>query len=105
MLVTLCCIAVSGISADSGAVSASANPRAECYEKPMGDECRECAASRPHCHGTLIQHPGHHWQCTEPGCEHPEVLMHALMVDCAAIGCDEHWGEHRDADQDGRLAV
>ncbi|MCB0933575.1 MAG: hypothetical protein KDB71_16975 [Mycobacterium sp.] len=55
----------------------------------MSKECRECLASQPHCHGTLIRHPGHRWQCTEPDCEHPEVLIHRLAVDCDAIGCEE----------------
>ncbi|MGI9124749.1 MAG: hypothetical protein ACR2JM_08350 [Mycobacterium sp.] len=54
----------------------------------MGNECRECATGRPHCHGTLIRHSGHHLQCTEPDCSHPEVLLHSLTVDCEAIGCD-----------------
>ena len=54
----------------------------------MGNDCRECLAGRPHCHGTLIHHPGQSPRCTEPGCSHPEVLLHSLTVDCAAIGCD-----------------
>lgn len=61
------------------------------------NQCRECAAARPHCHGTLINHLGinhlgiHHWgqapECTEPDCDHPEILLHSLTVDCDAIGC------------------
>jgi len=54
----------------------------------MGNDCRECLAGRPHCHGTLIRHPGQHPQCTEPECWHPEVLLHTLSVDCDAVGCD-----------------
>lgn len=50
--------------------------------------CRECLAGRPHCHGTLIHHGGQSPHCTEPGCGHPEVLLHSLTVDCEAIGCD-----------------
>jgi hypothetical protein len=53
-----------------------------------GTECRECLAGRPHCHGTLIRHHGAHRQCTDADCAHPEVLMHALEVDCEAIGCE-----------------
>ena len=54
----------------------------------MGADCRECLAGRPHCHGTLIRHPGQHWQCTETDCNHPEVLMHSLSIECEAIGCE-----------------
>lgn len=54
----------------------------------MGNECRECLAGRPHCHGTLIHHAGQSPQCTEPGCSHPEILLHSLTVDCEAIGCE-----------------
>lgn len=53
-----------------------------------GIDCRECLAGRPHCHGTLIHHPGQSPHCTEPDCHHPEVLLHSLTVDCEAIGCD-----------------
>lgn len=53
----------------------------------MGSACRECAAGKPHCHGTLISHSTRHLQCTEPGCLHPEVLLHSLTVDCDAVGC------------------
>ena len=51
------------------------------------DQCRECVAGSPHCHGTLIHHPGLAPDCTEPGCDHPEILLHSLTVDCDAIGC------------------
>jgi hypothetical protein len=54
----------------------------------MGTECRECRAGLPHCHGTLIHHSCQPTQCTEPGCSHPEVLLHSLAVDCQAIGCE-----------------
>lgn len=53
----------------------------------MGNECRECLAGRPHCHGTLIHHWGQPPQCTEPDCDHPEVLLHSLSIDCRAVGC------------------
>lgn len=49
--------------------------------------CRECREGRPHCHGTLVRHPGQHWQCTEPDCAHPEILLHSLRIDCEALGC------------------
>ncbi len=54
----------------------------------MGNDCRECLAGLPHCHGTLIRHPGQHMQCTEPDCAHPEGLLHSLSIDCGAIGCE-----------------
>ena len=56
-------------------------------------QCRECVAGRPHCHGTLIHHYEQKPQCTDPECSHPEVLLHSLVVDCDAIGCQcgEHW--------------
>ncbi len=53
----------------------------------MGNDCRECLAGRPHCHGTLIRHHGQYWQCTDPGCTNPEILLHSLVVDCEALGC------------------
>ncbi|MFM9035503.1 MAG: hypothetical protein ACKOQ4_14700 [Mycobacterium sp.] len=65
----------------------------------MPNQCRECDAERPHCHGTLIHHPGQPTHCTEPGCSHPEALMHSLSIDCEAVGCD--CGERGG----GRLAV
>lgn len=65
-------------------------------ENGIVDDCRQCLAGRPHCHGTLIQHWGQHWgrqlQCTDPDCTHPEVLLHSLSVDCDVIGCE--CGEH-----------
>jgi hypothetical protein len=51
-------------------------------------QCRECLARQPHCHGTLIHHRGQQPQCTEAGCDHPEILLHSLTIDCEAIGCD-----------------
>lgn len=49
--------------------------------------CRDCMAERLHCHGTLIEHWGQRPDCTEPDCSSPEVLLHALTIDCEAIGC------------------
>jgi len=65
-------------------------------ENGIVNDCRECLAGQPHCHGTLIhhggRHGGQHWgqqsQCTDPDCTHPEVLLHSLSVDCDVIGCD-----------------
>ena len=44
-----------------------------------------------HCHGTLIHHSmgsllGRS-ECTEPGCDAPELLPHTFVVDCGAVGC------------------
>lgn len=50
-------------------------------------ECRECTIGRPHCHGTLIRHSTQHQQCTDADCEHVEVLLHTLTIDCEALGC------------------
>lgn len=60
----------------------------QCYELRMSNRCRECLAGREHCHGTLIRHSDHDWDCTESGCEHPEILVHSLVLDCEAVGCD-----------------
>lgn len=54
----------------------------------MGDDCRQCRAGRPHCHGTLVRHASQHCQCTDPDCLHPELLLHSLTIDCDAVGCD-----------------
>jgi hypothetical protein len=50
--------------------------------------CRECRAGLGHCHGTLIRHSRHHSECTEDGCTSPELILHALVINCDAVGCD-----------------
>ncbi|MGA7135169.1 MAG: hypothetical protein WBZ15_23015 [Mycobacterium sp.] len=50
--------------------------------------CRECRAGLDHCHGTIIRHWLHRSECTEEGCTSPELLAHAFVVDCDAVGCD-----------------
>jgi hypothetical protein len=52
----------------------------------MSSQCRECRAGLDHCHGTVIHHARTHSECTEDGCETPEVL-HAFRIDCDAVGC------------------
>lgn len=52
----------------------------------MSIQCRECRAGLEHCHGTVIHHARYRIECTEDGCETPEVL-HVFSVDCNAIGC------------------
>jgi hypothetical protein len=49
-------------------------------------QCRDCVAGVEHCHGTVIRHAWHLVECTEDGCETPEVV-HAYSIDCDAIGC------------------
>jgi hypothetical protein len=41
-----------------------------------------------HCHGTIIRHRVHRSECTEEGCTSPELMPHAFVVDCDAVGCD-----------------
>ena len=56
----------------------------------MSSQCRECCVARDadlqHCHGTVIHHSRYRSECTENGCDTPEVV-HAFAVDCEAIGC------------------
>ena len=52
----------------------------------MSSECRECRAGLEHCHGTVIIHERYRSECTEDGCETPEVV-HTFRIDCEAIGC------------------
>jgi hypothetical protein len=54
----------------------------------MSAECRECRAGLEHCHGTIIRHALHRWECTEPGCASPELFVHTFVVDCDAVGCE-----------------
>ncbi|HTY33500.1 hypothetical protein [Mycobacterium sp.] len=53
----------------------------------MSAECRECRAGLDHCHGTIIRHSLRRWECTEPDCDSPELLVHTFVVDCDAVGC------------------
>jgi len=39
-----------------------------------------------HCHGTLIVHRDRAVECTDAGCELPDLLRHAFIVDCIALG-------------------
>ncbi len=49
--------------------------------------CRDCRAGLEHCHGTIIRHWLHRSECTEEGCTSPELMPHAFVVDCDAVGC------------------
>ncbi|MGA5462679.1 hypothetical protein [Mycobacterium sp. NPDC050041] len=53
----------------------------------MSFQCRECRAGLEHCHGTVVHHVRFRMECTEDGCETPEVL-HTFKIDCEAIGCE-----------------
>jgi hypothetical protein len=39
-----------------------------------------------HCHGTLIVHRDRAVECTDACCELPDLLRHAFIVDCIALG-------------------
>jgi hypothetical protein len=60
----------------------------------MSNDCRDCRAGLAHCHGTVIRHssgrPWGRWECTEPDCACPELIAHAFVIDCDAVGCDCH---------------
>lgn len=53
----------------------------------MSTDCRDCRAGLDHCHGTIIRHALHRSECTEPDCFSPELLPHAFVIDCDAVGC------------------
>jgi len=53
----------------------------------MSTGCRDCRAGLDHCHGTIIRHWSHRSECTEDGCTSPELIPHAFVVDCDAVGC------------------
>ncbi|MCX2933481.1 hypothetical protein ORI20_24720 [Mycobacterium sp. CVI_P3] len=53
----------------------------------MVRSCRECAAGLGHCHGTLIRHALHRAECTEDGCDTPELVFHTFVIDCETVGC------------------
>ena len=61
--------------------------RDRCYERLMSAECRECRAGLDHCHGSIIRHSLRRWECTEPNCDSPELLVHTFVIDCDAVGC------------------
>ncbi|HEY7051431.1 MAG TPA: hypothetical protein VH496_04755 [Mycobacterium sp.] len=50
-------------------------------------QCRYCRDGLEHCHGTVIIHTRLRAECTEDGCDAPELVAHALRVDCDAVGC------------------
>jgi hypothetical protein len=53
----------------------------------MSAECRDCRAGLEHCHGTIIRHSLRRAECTEADCVTPELLAHAFVIDCDAVGC------------------
>src|ERR1700737_2780344 len=61
--------------------------RSDAEEWRMNPSCRDCRAGLEHCHGTIIRHWLHRSECTEEGCTSPELMPHAFVVDCDAVGC------------------
>jgi hypothetical protein len=57
------------------------------WRMSMSTDCRECRAGLDHCHGTIIRHWLRRSECTEDGCTSPELMPHAFVVDCEAVGC------------------
>ncbi len=53
----------------------------------MGTTCWKCAVGWEHCHGTVIRHWLGRAECTEDDCPGPELIMHAMVIDCDAVGC------------------
>jgi hypothetical protein len=51
--------------------------------------CQDCGLEIDHCHGTLVVHSDGTVDCTDAACEFPDLLRHALIIDCAAVlgGC------------------
>ncbi|WP_414686751.1 hypothetical protein [Mycobacterium sp.] len=62
--------------------------RSDEEERRISRGCRDCRAGLDHCHGTIIRHWLRRSECTEEGCTSPEVMPHAFVVDCEAVGCD-----------------
>jgi hypothetical protein len=62
--------------------------RSDEVERRMSRGCRDCQAGLDHCHGTIIRHWLHRSECTEEGCTSPELMPHAFVVDCDAVGCN-----------------
>jgi hypothetical protein len=42
-----------------------------------------------HCHGTLVVHRDRTLECTNAGCDLPELLRHEFIIDCMVVlgGC------------------
>jgi hypothetical protein len=53
----------------------------------MVDSCYDCRADLEHCHGAVIEHPLRQTECTEDGCTDTDDVLHAYLLDCAAVGC------------------
>jgi hypothetical protein len=51
--------------------------------------CSDCGLEVDHCHGTLVVHDDRTVDCTDPACQLPDLLRHAIIVDCIAVldGC------------------
>ena len=51
--------------------------------------CSDRGLEVDHCRGTLVVHNDRTVDCTDPACELPDLLRHAIIVDCMAVlgGC------------------
>jgi hypothetical protein len=51
--------------------------------------CSDCGLDVDHCHGTLVVHSDRSLDCTDVGCDLPDLLRHGFVVDCMAVlgGC------------------
>jgi hypothetical protein len=58
------------------------------YHRDMS-RCQDCGLEIDHCHGTLVMHFNRTVDCTDGACELPDLLRHALIIDCAVVlgGC------------------
>jgi hypothetical protein len=53
----------------------------------MSLQCRYCRDGWEHCHGTVILHVRRRAECSEDGCDGPEIVAHTLRIDCDAVDC------------------
>ncbi|OBJ72375.1 hypothetical protein [Mycobacterium sp. 1274756.6] len=53
----------------------------------MTNGCRYCHDDVDHCHGTVIDHPCRHSECTTDGCVDHHADRHVCTVECCDTGC------------------
>ncbi|GFG72664.1 hypothetical protein [Mycobacterium botniense] len=53
----------------------------------MGTSCRGCREDLAHCHGTVIRHALRRPECTDDGCDDPELIPHTFVIECDMVGC------------------
>jgi hypothetical protein len=51
--------------------------------------CSDCGPEVDHCRGTLVLHDDQTVDCTDAACKLPDLMRHALIVDCVVVlgGC------------------